>query len=115
MNLGIVIGTVALLIGLVALVAAITLRFSARQSPRQFLPYFFYAGIPILFLTSFAGLWECYSSRDWSKCLVPIALLFLGVNALLVGGRSINAISDGPEGSRSASRTNKDSPEGENS
>ena len=113
MNLGIVIGAVAFLIGLVALVGAIILRFSARSSPSHLLRYFFYAGIPILFLTSFAGLWECYRSGDWTTCLVPIGLLFMAINALLVGTRSINAISGGAEASQSAIRKSRELSEGE--
>jgi len=113
MNIGIIIGTVAFLIGLIALVSAIILRFSKRSSPSHLLRYFFYAGIPILFLTSFAGLWECYRSGDWTKCLVPIGLLFMAVNALLVGTRSINAICGGANASQAAIRKSKDSSQGE--
>jgi len=111
MNLGIVIGAVAFLIGLVALVGAIILRFSARSSPSHLLRYFFYAGIPILFLTSFAGLWECYRSGDWTTCLVPIGLLFMAINALIVGTRSINAFTGGTDESQSAIRTGSESSE----
>ncbi len=95
MNVGILIGTLALLIAIVALVAAVILRFSARRSPSQLLRYFFYAGIPIMFLTSAAGLWECYKSGDWTKCLVPIGILCLALNALLVSIRLISRAGNG--------------------
>jgi peptidoglycan/LPS O-acetylase OafA/YrhL len=113
MNIGIIVGTVAVLIGLVALVSAIILRFSNRSSPSHLLRYFFYAGIPILFLTSFAGLWECYRSGDWTKCLVPIGLLFMAINALIVGTRSINSVGGGEEAGESAIRNSRESSEGE--
>lgn len=105
MNLGIIIGTVAFLIALVALVVAAFLRFSPGRSPGQLLSYFFYAGIPILFLTSFADLWECYNSGDWRKCLVPVGLLFMAINALLVATRSITSVSSAADGNPSSSPT----------
>ena len=90
MNVGILIGTLAFLIAIIALVAAVFLRFSARSSPSQLLRYFFYAGIPIMFLTSGAGLWECYKSGDWTKCLVPIGILCLAISALMVSSRLVS-------------------------
>jgi hypothetical protein len=84
LNVGILVGTLALLIAIAALLAAIFLRFSARKSPVQMLTYLFYAGIPIMFLTSAAGLWECYTSGDWSKSVGPIGILLLAMNALVV-------------------------------
>ena len=102
MNVGILIGKLAFLIAIVALLAAVFLRLSARRSPSQLLRYLFYAGIPILFLTSAAGIWECYKSGDWTKCLVPLGLLCLAINALVVGSRSASRMSnDDSEGDKS--------------
>ena len=114
MNLGIIIGTVAFLIGLFALIAALTLRFSQRRNQGQLLRYFFYAGIPILFLTSFAGLWDCYKAGDWSKSLVPVGLLFMALNALLVGTRSIKAVSGGADEIQAKSLTSREASGREN-
>jgi|GEM_PF-4870817 len=60
------------------------------------LRYSFLAGIPLLFLTSIAGFRECSRSKDWSKCLVPLGLLFLAFNAVAVGARVIKAPDEGP-------------------
>jgi uncharacterized membrane protein YfcA len=83
MNIGIIIGATALMVGVMSLVVALVLRNSNRAEPAKLLRYFFLAGIPILFLCSAAGFWDCYTSKDWTKCLVPIAMLLFAVNGLI--------------------------------
>lgn len=92
MNFGVIIGTAALLIGLFSLVSALILRSAGRGYSAQLLRYFFLAGIPILFLCSGAGFWDCYSSGDWTKCLVPIAMLLFAANALINRAQCVDLI-----------------------
>ena len=92
MIIGAIIGFIALLLGLGSLVIALVLRGSTRTNPVNVLRYFFLAGIPILFLCSAAGFWDCYVSKDWTKCLVPIAMLLFAVTALLNRKQSIDLI-----------------------
>jgi hypothetical protein len=56
---------------------------SRRSNPAVLLRYLFLGGIPILFLCSAAGFWDCYASGDWTKCLVPVAMLLFAANALI--------------------------------
>lgn len=92
MNLGVIIGATALVIGISSLAVALVLRTSSRTNPAQLLRYFFLAGIPIMFLCSAAGFWDCYASNDWTKCLVPIAMLLFAVNALINRRQCIDLI-----------------------
>jgi hypothetical protein len=90
MNLGIIVGAIAFVIGLVALIGAVALKFSSRGRPTNFLPYIFYAGIPILLLASIAGFWECYSTGQWSDSLMPFGLLFMALTAIHECKRIVN-------------------------
>jgi hypothetical protein len=83
MNFGVIIGATALFVGFASLAVALVLRPSSRTEPAKVLRNLFLAGIPILFLCSAAGFWDCYSSNDWTKSLVPIALLLFAINGLI--------------------------------
>ncbi len=92
MNLGVIIGAAALGLGFASLVFALVLRTEGRTNSARLLRYFFFAGIPIGFLCSAAGFWDCYASGDWTKCLVPIALLLFATNGLINRRRCIDLI-----------------------
>lgn len=90
MNLGIIIGVIAFLIGLGALIGALVIKFSSRAGSTAFRPYIFYAGIPILLLASVAGFWDCYITGNWSNSLMPFGLLFMALTALHECTRIVN-------------------------
>ncbi len=92
MNVGVIIGATALIVGIASLVVALVLRNSSRAEPIKVLRYFFLAGLPILFLCSAAGFWDYYTSKDWTKCLVPIAMLLFAINGMINRNQCIDLI-----------------------
>ena len=95
-----IIGLAILVIGIASCVVALVLRtrialvLQTRTSWAKLLRYLFLAGLPVCFLVSAAGFWDCYASRDWTKCLAPIGFLLLAVNGL-VSRRQCIALIDG--------------------
>lgn len=88
MNAGVVIGTIAIVVGIASLAFALSSRVSTRTSVNVLSSL----GIPLLFLCSAEGFWSAYVSKDWAKCVEPTAFLFLGINAFLTRRQSIELI-----------------------
>jgi predicted membrane channel-forming protein YqfA (hemolysin III family) len=81
-NMGLIIGTIAFVLGIVALIAALILRNQQNVSQAQLIRSLYSVGIPVLLLVSFGGFWKCLNTGDWTHCLEPIAFLFLALAAI---------------------------------